>query len=83
MVKSGEDASSMIRNAKEKKQLVAKKEAEVEAAETARKSRLELIGNLVPDSVPVSNDEVSIDFVLFCPKLQIHVNCETVISSSF
>lgn len=43
MVKSGEDASSMIINAKEKKQPVAKKEAEVEAVETARKSRLETL----------------------------------------
>ena len=52
------DASSKIKDTEENKQLTAKKVAEVAEAKTALDSRLEIIGNLVHDSVPVSNDEV-------------------------
>lgn len=57
-VKSGEDASHKIKDTEENKQLTAKKEAEVQEARAALYSKLEIIGNLVHDSVPVSNDEV-------------------------
>ncbi|KAF8401663.1 hypothetical protein HHK36_012609 [Tetracentron sinense] len=54
---SGEDATEMIKNTDENKQSTAKKDAEVQEARAALYSRLETIGNLVHDSVPVSNDE--------------------------
>ncbi|XP_068659186.1 serine--tRNA ligase-like [Aristolochia californica] len=54
---SGNDATEMIKNTDENKQLTAKKETEVNEARTALYSKLETIGNLVHDSVPVSNDE--------------------------
>ena len=55
----------MIKSTDENKKLTAKKEAEVQEALAALNSRLEIIGNLVHDSVPVSKDEVynSIDFI--------------------
>lgn len=57
----------MIKSTDENKRLTAKKEAEVQEALAALNSKLEIIGNLVHDSVPVSNDEVykSIDFSSF------------------
>ena len=48
----------MIKSTDENKKLTAKKEAEVQEALAALNSRLEIIGNLVHDSVPVSKDEV-------------------------
>ncbi|KAK3002406.1 hypothetical protein RJ639_021709 [Escallonia herrerae] len=54
---SGEDATEKIKNTEENKSLTAKKEAEVQEARAALYSKLDLIGNLVHDSVPVSNDE--------------------------
>lgn len=48
----------MIATTEENKELTVKKEAEVQAALEAVQSRLSIIGNLVHDSVPVSNDEV-------------------------
>lgn len=76
---SGEDATGMIKNTDENKQLTAKKEAEVQEARAALYSRLETIGNLVHDSVPVSNDEAE-NAVARCwgekrsePKLKNHV----------
>lgn len=48
----------MIANTNENKKLTAEKEVEVRQAWVALKSRLEVVGNLVHDSVPVSNDEV-------------------------
>ncbi|XP_030467042.1 serine--tRNA ligase [Syzygium oleosum] len=56
---SGEDASEMIANTNENKKLTAEKEVEVRQAWVALKSRLEVVGNLVHDSVPVSNDEAN------------------------
>ncbi|KAG9457943.1 hypothetical protein H6P81_002451 [Aristolochia fimbriata] len=54
---SGNDATEMIKNTDENKQLTAKKEIEVNEARAVLYSKLETIGNLVHDSVPVSNDE--------------------------
>ncbi|KAJ8529482.1 hypothetical protein K7X08_036317 [Anisodus acutangulus] len=56
---SGGDASEKIKDTAENKQLTAKKEAEVQEARAALYSKLEIIGNLVHDSVPVSNDEAN------------------------
>lgn len=56
---SGEDASQKIKDTAENKQLTAKKEAEVQEARAALYSKLDIIGNLVHDSVPVSNDEAN------------------------
>lgn len=55
----------MIKSTDENKKLTAKKEVEVQEALAALNSKLEIIGNLVHDSVPVSDDEVykSLDFV--------------------
>ncbi|KAL4558343.1 hypothetical protein LXL04_036542 [Taraxacum kok-saghyz] len=57
---AGEDASSMTKNIEENKDSIAKKDTEVQEARAALYSKLELVGNLVHDSVPVSNDEVDI-----------------------
>ncbi|KAJ4836848.1 hypothetical protein Tsubulata_018477 [Turnera subulata] len=54
---AGEDTSELISNADESKQLIAAKEAEVQQARGAVNSRLELVGNLVHESVPVGDDE--------------------------
>ncbi|OVA05496.1 Aminoacyl-tRNA synthetase [Macleaya cordata] len=56
---SGADATEMIKNTDDNKQLTAKKDAEVQEAKAALYSKLETIGNLVHDSVPVSNDEAN------------------------
>ena len=55
----------MIKGTNENKKLTTKKEAEVQEALATLNSRLEIIGNLVHDSVPVNKDEVynSIDFI--------------------
>lgn len=52
----------MIKNTEENKDSTAKKDAEVQEARAALYSKLEVVGNLVHDSVPVSNDEVDIFF---------------------
>lgn len=57
-LKAGNDATEMIKSTDENKQLTAQKEAEVQEAKSALDKRLETIGNLVHDSVPVSDDEV-------------------------
>eukprot|EP00262_Sarcandra_glabra_P005312 TRINITY_DN16751_c0_g1_i1.p1 TRINITY_DN16751_c0_g1~~TRINITY_DN16751_c0_g1_i1.p1 ORF type:complete len:457 (-),score=88.13 TRINITY_DN16751_c0_g1_i1:322-1692(-) len=62
---AGDDATEMIKNTDENKQLTAKKEGEVQEARAALYSRLESIGNLVHDSVPVSNDEENNEVVRF------------------
>ncbi|XP_073305736.1 serine--tRNA ligase isoform X2 [Primulina huaijiensis] len=49
----------MIASTEENKKLTAKKEAEVQEALAAVQSRLQIIGNLVHDSVPISNDEAN------------------------
>ncbi|KAE9462670.1 hypothetical protein C3L33_05426, partial [Rhododendron williamsianum] len=56
---AGKDASELIKSSDEKKQLTAEKEIEVQEAQAALSSKLELIGNLVHDSVPISNDEAN------------------------
>ncbi|KAI3458812.1 hypothetical protein Pfo_015475 [Paulownia fortunei] len=56
---AGEDASGMIATTEENRELTAKKEVEVQEALAAVQSRLAIIGNLVHDSVPVSNDEAN------------------------
>lgn len=48
----------MIKSTDENKRLTAIKETEVQEALAALNSKLEIIGNLVHDSVPVSDDEV-------------------------
>ncbi|KAL2229817.1 UNVERIFIED_CONTAM: Serine--tRNA ligase [Sesamum indicum] len=56
---SGQDASGMIATTEENRELTIKKETEVQEALAAVQSRLGVIGNLVHDSVPVSNDEAN------------------------
>ncbi|OAY64714.1 Serine--tRNA ligase, partial [Ananas comosus] len=51
------DATEVIASTDEKKRQAAAKEAEVQDAKAALDARLETVGNLVHDSVPVSNDE--------------------------
>ncbi|XP_019194762.1 PREDICTED: serine--tRNA ligase-like isoform X1 [Ipomoea nil] len=52
-----QDASELIKNTEENKKLTAIKEEEVQEARAALYKRLEVIGNLVHDSVPVSDNE--------------------------
>ncbi|KAJ6816582.1 putative serine--tRNA ligase [Iris pallida] len=54
-----EDASGEIKNTEENKRLRAEKEAEVQAAKAELDAKLQTIGNLVHDSVPISNDEAN------------------------
>jgi len=56
---SGQDASELINSTEEIQQLTAEKEIEVQEARAALYSKLEIIGNLVHDSVPISNDEAN------------------------
>ncbi|XP_058181425.1 serine--tRNA ligase [Rhododendron vialii] len=56
---AGKDSSELIKSSDEKKQLTAEKEIEVQEAQAALSSKLEIIGNLVHDSVPISNDEAN------------------------
>ncbi|PKI74074.1 hypothetical protein CRG98_005552, partial [Punica granatum] len=56
---SGGDATEMIASTNENKRLAAEKEVEVRDAWTQLKSRLETVGNLVHDSVPISDDEAN------------------------
>ncbi|CDP15525.1 unnamed protein product [Coffea canephora] len=56
---SGGDVTQAIKNTEENKRLIAEKDAEVEEARVAMNAKLEIIGNLVHDSVPVSNDEAN------------------------
>ncbi|KAK6915561.1 Aminoacyl-tRNA synthetase, class II (G/ P/ S/T) [Dillenia turbinata] len=56
---SGEDATQMIKNTDENKKLTTDKEKEVQEARAALYKKLETIGNLVHDSVPVHNDEAN------------------------
>ena len=48
----------MIKDTEENKKLTAEKEAEVREASNLVNSKLEGIGNLVHDSVPIHDDEV-------------------------
>ncbi|XP_058073980.1 serine--tRNA ligase [Magnolia sinica] len=56
---AGEDATEMIKNTDDNKQLTASKEIEVQEARAVLYSKLETVGNLVHDSVPISNDEAN------------------------
>ncbi|KAI3887213.1 hypothetical protein MKX03_026012 [Papaver bracteatum] len=57
---SSEDATEKIKSTEECKQCIAAKEAQVQEAKDLLYSKLELVGNLVHDSVPVGIDEVII-----------------------
>lgn len=57
---AGEDATSLIKDTENNKRLTAMKEAEVHEARNELHLNLDLVGNIVHDSVPVSNDEVRI-----------------------
>ncbi|KAE8726004.1 Serine--tRNA ligase [Hibiscus syriacus] len=54
-----QDATEMIAKAEEVKQKIAEKDVEVKDSWAVLKSKLEKIGNLVHDSVPVSDDEAN------------------------
>lgn len=54
-----QDAAETMKRTEENKRLTAEKEAEVEAAKAALDSAILTIGNLVHDTVPVSDDEVN------------------------
>ncbi|XP_044482650.1 serine--tRNA ligase-like [Mangifera indica] len=56
---SKDDATEMIAKSDEVKRATADKEVEVREAWTVLKSKLEIVGNLVHDSVPVSDDEAN------------------------
>ncbi|GAV63172.1 tRNA-synt_2b domain-containing protein/Seryl_tRNA_N domain-containing protein [Cephalotus follicularis] len=56
---SGQDASELIKQTEDNKKSSAEREAEVREAWAALKSKLEIVGNLVHDTVPVSNDEAN------------------------
>ena len=56
--KAGEDATEMIKTTEENKRSAAEKEAEVREVLQNLNSKLLLIGNIVHDSVPISDDEV-------------------------
>lgn len=58
-----EDASETIKQTEENRKQTAQKETEVQAAKAAIDSLLGSIGNLVHDSVPVSNDETNNEVV--------------------
>ncbi|KAL7227173.1 hypothetical protein ACSBR1_022104 [Camellia fascicularis] len=66
---SGGDASEVIRSTEENQKLTAEKETEVQEARAALYSKLEIIGNIVHDSVPVDNGEKRLE-----PKLKNHVD---------
>ncbi|KAL5989224.1 hypothetical protein ACLOJK_010114 [Asimina triloba] len=61
---AGKDATEMIKRTDENKQLTATKEQEVLDAKAALYSKLETVGNLVHDSVPISDDEANNKVVL-------------------
>lgn len=71
--KSGGDASGMIKNTEDNKKLAAEKEIEVREALRELNSKLETIGNLVHDTVPVSKDEVRVG--TFHPRLECMFIC--------
>ncbi|XP_050238586.1 serine--tRNA ligase-like [Mercurialis annua] len=56
---AGADASELIKPSNENKELTGEKEKEVSEAASALNKKLEEVGNLVHDSVPVSNDEAN------------------------
>uniref|UniRef100_A0A2P2JQ32 serine--tRNA ligase n=1 Tax=Rhizophora mucronata TaxID=61149 RepID=A0A2P2JQ32_RHIMU len=56
---AGEDASEVIKSSEENRQSSAKKDAEVQETKAALYLKLGTVGNLVHDSVPVSDDEAN------------------------
>ncbi|KAG6511542.1 hypothetical protein ZIOFF_029610 [Zingiber officinale] len=56
---AGKDATEVISSTEETKKLIAAKELEVQEAKSTLDLKLESIGNLIHDSVPVSNDEAN------------------------
>ncbi|KAL0692383.1 hypothetical protein Bca4012_059563 [Brassica carinata] len=56
---SGADASEVIQQTEKNKRDATEKEAEVREAYAALKAKLETVGNLIHDSVPVNNDEAN------------------------
>ncbi|XP_073525574.1 LOW QUALITY PROTEIN: uncharacterized protein [Phyllobates terribilis] len=56
---SGGDASEMIQSKEDNKKSTSEKEAEAQEAKSLLYAKLETVGNLVHDSVPVSNDEAN------------------------
>ncbi|URE33467.1 seryl-tRNA synthetase [Musa troglodytarum] len=56
---AGKDATEVISSTEEARRLIAAKELEVIQAKATLDSKLETIGNLIHDSVPVSNDEAN------------------------
>ncbi|KAF8097966.1 hypothetical protein N665_0278s0027 [Sinapis alba] len=56
---SGADASEVIQQTEKNKQDASEKEAEVREAYAALMAKLETVGNLIHDSVPVNNDEAN------------------------
>lgn len=66
MEKAGEDATEKIKSTDDNKHLMEVKEIEVQEKKTELYSKLEIVGNLVHDSVPVSNDEVFLSFSDYC-----------------
>ncbi|KAL9318505.1 hypothetical protein ACSQ67_015022 [Phaseolus vulgaris] len=71
--RAGEDASKFIAESEETKKLIAEKEVEVRETLNLLNSKLETIGNLVHDSVPISNDEI-LGEKRVEPKLKNHVD---------
>ena len=57
----------MIQQTEKNKRDATEKEAEVREAYAALKAKLETVGNLIHDSVPVNNDEVC-SFCLHCER---------------
>ncbi|XP_078174116.1 serine--tRNA ligase-like isoform X1 [Carex rostrata] len=53
------DATEVINSTNENKKQTAEKEEEVQAAKAALDAKLDTIGNLIHDSVPISNDEAN------------------------
>ncbi|KAG5561908.1 hypothetical protein RHGRI_004825 [Rhododendron griersonianum] len=58
-VAKGHDASEQIRKTEVYKKLIVEKESEVQQIQAALQLKLIIIGNLVHDSVPISNDEAN------------------------
>ncbi|XP_050892931.1 serine--tRNA ligase [Lathyrus oleraceus] len=56
---AGEDATELIARSEELNRLIPEKEAEIQEILNNLNSRLETIGNLIHDSVPISNDEAN------------------------
>ncbi|KAJ7973373.1 serine--tRNA ligase-like [Quillaja saponaria] len=56
---AGEDATGVISETDQTRKLIAEKEVEVKEAQNQLNSKLETIGNLVHDSVPISVDEAN------------------------